>query len=325
MQSEIEGLAAMSKLPLEFVKSIQMLYELQTMMVPIVNFTGTDAQRFPLASDYNSHMPGWLPEGYSALADLEFRGPGCTGIIAVDSTDGTVNHARNLDFAPLDIMSKLVYEGVFTKGGKEVFRSQMIAGYVMVITGARFSDNGYAIERNTRYTDHAKGNREMVANLLQGRDLNGWSLRKVLEEVDNYDDAVDAIATVPYASTEYAIVSGVRKGAIFSRNPDDTAFVQTLGQANYEERDDYIIITNFDFFWNDVREWFDPTGGGGIAHPRRIAAQKQLNSTQVLTPDVLYDVINNPGVFADTIFQAVINIEKGIEGGGWDVSQPDFD
>ena len=26
------------------------------------------------------------------------------------------------------------------------------------------------------------------------------------------------------------------------------------GKANY------IIITNFDFFWNDAREWFDPTG-----------------------------------------------------------------
>lgn len=29
----------MSKLPLPFVQGIQMLYELQTIMVPIVNFT----------------------------------------------------------------------------------------------------------------------------------------------------------------------------------------------------------------------------------------------------------------------------------------------
>eukprot|EP00729_Bicosta_minor_P008332 gene8332-25274_t len=34
------------------------------------------------------------------LADHIALGPGCTGIIATDKTDGTVNHARNLDFSP---------------------------------------------------------------------------------------------------------------------------------------------------------------------------------------------------------------------------------
>ena len=38
MQGEINGLAAASGLPVEFVTSIQMMYELQTIMVPIVNF-----------------------------------------------------------------------------------------------------------------------------------------------------------------------------------------------------------------------------------------------------------------------------------------------
>ena len=37
MQGEIEGLATASKLPLKFVQGIQMLYELQTLMVPIEN------------------------------------------------------------------------------------------------------------------------------------------------------------------------------------------------------------------------------------------------------------------------------------------------
>ena len=39
MQGEIQGLSDLSGLPLKFVQSIQMLYELQTLMVPIVNFT----------------------------------------------------------------------------------------------------------------------------------------------------------------------------------------------------------------------------------------------------------------------------------------------
>jgi hypothetical protein len=149
-------MADLSKLPVKFVQGIQTLYELQTMMVPIVNFTGTPEQPFPAAADYPAD---WVPEGYEALLDMPFRGPGCTGIIAVDSTDGSVNHARNLDFSPVDIMGNLVYDARFTRGGEEVFRSQMIAGYAMVITGAKFGDDGFAIERNTRYTDHKGGNR----------------------------------------------------------------------------------------------------------------------------------------------------------------------
>ena len=142
----------MSKLPLPFVQGIQMLYELQTIMVPIVNFTKSAIEASKL-----------LPPEYKALSRIPWRGPGCTGIIA-RAADDTVYHARNLDFSPVDIMGNLVYNGVFTRNGKEVFRSQMVAGYTMAITGARFGDDGYAIERNTRYADH-KGGFEEVRRL----------------------------------------------------------------------------------------------------------------------------------------------------------------
>ena len=314
MQREINGLAAASKLPLQFVQGIQMLYEIQTLMVPIVNFTGPGVPAF---EDYPEF---WFPEGYEVLADIPWRGPGCTGIIALNKADGTVNHARNLDFAPVDIMYNLVYNGIFTRGGIEVFRAQMIAGYVMPITGANFvGDDGYAIERNTRYADHVGGGHEMITNLLSGRELNGWQLRTMLETETTFAGALEYLSTVPYASTEYAILSGVKKGSILARDPDGVAHVQTLGQENYHERADYIIMTNFDYYWHDVREWFDPTGGLGVFHPRRVEAQKELEKHLVLTPDVLFDTINNVGVFADTIFQAIINVEKKV----WNVSQPD--
>jgi len=309
MQGEIQGLADQSGLPLKFVQGIQMLYELQTLMVPIVNIT--DPSWFP------------MPKGWEALARIPWRGPGCTGIIATDKTDGTVNHARNLDFSPVDVMTHLVYTGIFQKGGVEVFRSQMVAGYTMLITGMRKGPNGFAIERNTRYPDHKEGNEEMFKNLLDGRPLNGWTLRKVMENNADYEDAIAAISTSKYVSTEYAIVSGVKKGQIIARDPESVAHVQTLNQAggNFDERDDYIIITNFDFYFHDIREDFDPTGGGGGLKPsRRVEAQKILNSTAILTADVLFNTINHKLVIADTIFQAIINVEKGI----WNVSQPDL-
>lgn len=313
MQAEIRGLSEASKLPFEFVKGIQMLYELQTLMVPIVNLT-KEAKA----------LVDPIPKGWEALARIPWRGPGCTGIIAKNSADGTVYHARNLDFSPVPFMTKLVYNGVFTKGGKEIFRSQMVAGYTQVITGARMGPDGYAIERNTRYTDHEGGNKEMLENLFSGRPLNGWSLRKILETTPDYDTAVEAIATTPYTSTEYAIVSGVKKGTILSKNPDDVAFRQVLGQTNPMEPDDYIIMTNFDFFDHDIREFFDPTGGHVGPPTRRQSAQATLNATlaagEPLTADVLFSTINQKGVIADTVFQAIINVEKGI----WNISCPDL-
>ena len=163
--------------------------------------------------------------------------------------------------------------------------------------------DGYAIERNTRYTDHEGGNEEMLDNLLNKKTkLNGWQLRKILETnatydflcleavpktwtmcascclfvgftVCRYDEAVASIEAVQYTSTEYAIVSGVQKGTIISRNPDEVAFRQVLGQPNFDEPEDYIIMTNFDFFWDDIRELFDPTGGKTGEHMTCLAPQ----------------------------------------------------
>ena len=62
------------------------------------------------------------------------------------------------------------------------FVFQMIAGYTMVITPVRMGPDGYALERNTRFSSHEGGNAEMLDNLLfKKRELNGWQLRKIVE------------------------------------------------------------------------------------------------------------------------------------------------
>lgn len=295
LQAEVEGLASASKLPLKFVQAVQMLYELQTMMVPVVNFSKATAAgaALPAAANLTAAAAG-VPSGWEALARIPWRGPGCTGIIAQDSADGAVYHARNLDFAPVEFMKPLTYVGVFTRGGKELYRAQMIAGYSLAVTGMRRGPDGFVIERNTRYTDHAGGNKEMLRNLLSGRQLNGWTVRKTLESCADYACAVKMLSTQPYASTEYAIVSGVKKGTILCRSPDSVAHTLVLPPPPpppppsataplAATRSSYIIITNFDFFWNDAREWFDPTGGR-MFRPRRLVAQKILDASPVLTP-----------------------------------------
>ena len=305
MQRELNGVAAASHLPLRWVQVMQMLYELQTLLPPLGNGTAPS-----------------MPAGFETLTRLPWRGPGCTGIIAQNSA-GVVFHARNLDFSPVPFMTELVYTGVFTRGGKEIFRAQMVAGYSQVVTAMRLGIDGYAIERNTRFVSEEGGGREVFSHIFSGRPLNGWTLRQIMTRERTYDEAVAAIAAAPFVSTEYSIVSGVRKGTVLARSPDSLAHTQTLGQPNFEERSDYIIMTNFDFYWHDKREYLDPSAGmRHLFHPRRVAAQRLLNATKLgeITPEILFTILNADGVLADTVFQAVMSVEQGL----WNVSMPDL-
>jgi len=218
--------------------------------------------------------------------------------------------------------------GIFTKGGEEIFRAQTIAGYAAILTGMRKGSNGYTIEINTRFPDHWGGNKEMIANVLSNKIApSGFTKRKILDTVDNYEDAVVAFSTTPYASTEYNIVSGVKKGIIIARNPEGVAYTMPLDKSEKK----YIIMTNFDYNWGDIRERFDPTGGDGIFHPRRKAAEAILDNADSMTPELLWTVINDFEVMAkDTIFQVIMDVETGLWNAslpactkcGWNATQP---
>jgi hypothetical protein len=290
LQREINGFSNLTGVPVYGFHALQMLYELNTFFIPIDNFT------------------------------LPWKGPACTGILAVNKEDNMVYHARNLDFGPAEYLQPLAYVGIFKKGGKELFQAQMIAGYSLPLTAMQPGPNGFSVEVNTRFPDNVHGDHTMLHNLFtEKRTLNGWIIRKVLETADGYEAAVEALSTTPLPATQYHVIGGVRKGTILARSPDGLAHRMTLGEQNYECPAEYIIITNFDYFWKDVREWFDPTGGKGVGHPRRQAAQRILNSSKALTPEVLYATISDVEVMAkDTIFQAIINVEAGL----WNVSLP---
>ena len=303
MRGEVAGIVKTTRQPAKFVHGIQALYELQTLMVPVVN---------------GSSRQDPLPRRFQALERWPMRGPGCTGIVATNAADGTVVHARNLDLAPVKLFAPLVYEGVFTRNNTVVFRAGMIAGYVSLLTGYR--PGGYVIERNTRYPSHPGGNREMLNNLLDGVSLSGWTLRRMIEDVSTYDGALAKAQSAPFVATEYVVLSGVRQGHIVARDPASVAHLSTLGVAASGQPASYVIVTNWDFWWHDVREWFDPTGRVGL--PRRVAAQRILNASLnaglALTPELMNATISADGVLADTIFQAVADVETGL----WSIAQP---
>jgi len=200
----------------------------------------------------------------------------------------------------------MTYNGVFYKDGKELFTAQMIAGYSSPLTGMRRGKNGYTIEINTRYPPKSTNVKSLMEHLFkEKRTTSGWVKREVLQNIDNFEDAVAAFSTKPYASTEFNIISGNQKGIILARDPDSVYHTLTLGP----QKNDYIIITNFDYWDHDFKEWLDPTSIH-FRHSRRIGAERLLNSSSDIDFKTLYKTMNDEEVIAkDTIFQAFMNVQ----------------
>jgi hypothetical protein len=286
LMGEIRGYAKYSTLPVSALQAANLLYELQTVMVPFENITWPWGQ----TTSHTEKQPSF----------------GCTGIIARSADDGKVTHARNLDFSFAKWLGNMTYNGVFYKDGKELYTAQMIAGYSNPLTGMRRGKNGYTFEINTRYPPKNWNIKNLWQTLFkEKRPVSGWIKRQVLQSIDNFEDAVQAFSTKPYASTEYNIVSGVQKGVILARNADDLYHKQVLGP----NKNDYILITNFDFWDHDKKEWLDPTSIH-FGHSRRVGAERILNASKNINADQLYKTLNSDEVVAkDTIFQALMNVE----------------
>jgi hypothetical protein len=255
------------------------------------------------APGFGQQFAGMTPTQIAAMAPAM----GCTGIIARDSGDGSVWHARNFDYSFATWAQNLTYNARFTKGGNEVFTAGMVFPFVTPFTAMRKGPNGYTYEVNSRYGDTATDAQAVLVNLYQQkRTPSGWTARKTLENVDNYEGAVEAFSTKPYPSREYNIISGVKKGTILAREPDGLDYALTLGPT-----DRYIIMTNFDYTKNDAKEFIKKTRVQGLTP--RVRAQKLLNDTNnKITPEFLQSVLNDEDVMEpNTLYQAMINVEKG--------------
>lgn len=71
----------------------------------------------------------------------------CTSIIA-RMENGTIIHARNLDFDYPETMKKLVYIAEYYKDGIKVAEAPSIAGYIGAYTGIK--PNKFSISYNVR-------------------------------------------------------------------------------------------------------------------------------------------------------------------------------
>jgi len=308
---EIRGLAQGSGAPEAYIQGQHFQAPLQTLKGPYFRYLHSMNLSLPtdedMLSDFQQNMLQSVQQNLQPNFTWNFSFPSiaCAGIIARDE-DGTVWHARNLDYGWSNWLQKLTYLGVFTKGGKEIFTGQMVYPLVNPLTAIRKGANGYSYELNTRFSRNAGDATELMKNLYQEkRPLSGWTARKVLENTDNYEDAVKAFSTIPYPDPEYNIISGVKKGTILARDPDGLAYQLDLDQHRY------ILMTNFDYLYNDEMEFYVSPGDKETGFAKRMRIQQTLNSSKVITPELLQNVLANDAMEPSTIFSAMINVELG--------------
>jgi hypothetical protein len=301
LMGEIRGLAKASGMPEYVVHATQLGTSLMSLKGPFLDFVHTSGIKMPHEVELNSHTAG-IDSDY--LSHFQAPSFGNTGIVARDDEDGSVWHAHNFGSALPQFLQKLTYDAHFTKDGKELFTGQMVFPMTQLFTAVRKGENGYSYQMITRYTKSLADTPVIMKNLYQEkRELGGWKARKVLENTDNYDDAVKFFTETPYPAPEFTVISGVKKGTILARDPDTLAYKMDLGKKRY------ILATNFDYAKDDKREWLEPTVEKGVS--ARVRAQNMLDKSKTITPELLQKVLDDEQVFSNNVlYQSMINVEQ---------------
>ena len=158
----------------------------------------------------------------------------CTTVIANDATSKEPVLARNMDWSIPNRLRNLTFRCDFTKGGEVIFTGACIASYVGMASGIRYSPsgNGYAVTINER--SHG-GNLfiDVLSSILKGGEEVTHSLRRIFEEVDNFDDAVVALEQSKLAAPVYYNIAGGQQndGLVITRDRMGVAHSEQLADS----------------------------------------------------------------------------------------------
>lgn len=175
---------------------------------------------------------------FNAAYELEYT-YGCSGILAAD-VNGTVIHGRNLDFVFKYKMPDgaehdwpdLAYNAVFYQNGQQLMVAPMFALYNGIHTGMRLG--AWSFEQNTRHSNDHKLNLE---ELKRGGHLYHWWIRKYMQEIPDFEEAIEKIRQTHWAAPQYFIMAGAGRfqGIVITQDRGtgkslaDTPELQRLG------------------------------------------------------------------------------------------------
>jgi hypothetical protein len=159
----------------------------------------------------------------------------CTSIVA-QHTDGTIRHARNLDYG-LPGLENFTATITFTSAGVPVSRGTMYIGYCGLLTGQKLHSNGsaaWSVSLNQRFI----GKEPVpyvptIKALLSGVQNLGFTLRDALRQQADYIAAIGHLGTTPLPAPAYLAVAGTQhgEGAIITRDRNGTSDAAGTGRG----------------------------------------------------------------------------------------------
>jgi hypothetical protein len=224
----------------------------------------------------------------------------CTSIV-VQNEDGSVFHARTMDWEMPFSVEALTVELIFRSHGRELFRASSWAGYVGVLTGMK--PGAFAISVNFRLTKEGSFWTNVKQTLKSAWPV-GFLVREVLQSESEYQGALVALASSPLISPAYFTLSGVERGegCIVTRNAIEEVMeterpsVRTGAPCVQTNIDGWSCADEEDIMWSIRR--------------REVARERLIG---VLRYDELWSVLSAPPVCNSlTIYGTVMSAGEGV-------------
>jgi len=244
---------------------------------------------------------------YDLTAFNTTKSKACTSIVA-ENSNGEIYHGRNLDYYGPAFMRGLTADIDFQKNGTTLYRGTTFVGYLGLITGVK--PGAFSITGNQRDTKHMVS--DIFASLLHS-NLDFILLRKVLENVNSYNEALNFLSNEQIMAPVYYIIGGVKRGegAIIVRDPSKT--VKVIHMRNETTHPWFVLETNYE-------PWEQPPKTDNRRDPgiKAMLAVKQsriglgsmlevLTTLPVLNDETVYSTVMSPT--NSNIYQTLIRYD----------------
>ncbi|XP_022106266.1 acid ceramidase-like isoform X2 [Acanthaster planci] len=274
---------------------------------------------FTLPQPYQDEILGiaestGIPLGQIVLYNIFYEvNPFCTSIVA-ENSNGTLYHARNMDFGIFlgwDVKSKqwavteslkpLLVNVDYQQGGKTVAKAVHFAGYIGVITGVK--PGVLTMTMNARHSPDSG-----FLGFLQwimGRRSEQWTgffMRDTLMEATDYATTKTRVVNAKLMAPAYIILGGTKtgEGSIIVIDREKPAYVEELDPKNGK--------------WFLVQTNYDPTDKPPFYDDRRTSALKCMTNTtqKAVGLGPIYNVLSTkPNLNLLTTYSALMQVNMG--------------
>jgi len=217
----------------------------------------------------------------------------CTSVVLRNSNN-QVFMGRNLDFDGTEYLARLSLELEYYKDNKLLYISATQFGSMGIANA--IVPGKFTISINQR-KDPAWLLFDLARIFVGYRDPT-YHLRKVMENANTYDEALNMLKHDNVASPVYYIITGLKEneGAIITRNWNKPAYEEYLTSNDW-----FLVITNFD------KNLPDP-----VTDYRRVPTENKLKElgNNLSYQDVMDKIMSRDPTFAkDTIFTTLQSAE----------------